>query len=98
MVSVKLIAEGSSLRHCVEDCESKCEKCGDWLKHWEKYTYKNIECCCFCGGKKSVGARVVIVDSDKKEWIVPTCYICSEKVGTSETKCDVYAVDRVHFG
>lgn len=97
MAEVKLIKEGTILQHCPEAEESKCEKCGDWLTHWEKYTYRHTEQCCICGGKKAVGSGVVIVEYNKKEWIVPTCYICSEKVGISETKYEVYAVARKHL-
>ena len=95
MIKVKLLKQGTSVRHCVGTTERSCNKCGSWLKHWEKHTNAPINRCCLCGNKKEVGAHITIVESDNKEWIIPTWNSCNTSGGIGKTQCDVWAVRAV---
>jgi hypothetical protein len=49
--------------------------CGNWLKHWKKYTGIDNPACAeaFCHEKVEVGAHVQKTDGDHSWYIVPLC-------------------------
>lgn len=98
MAEVKLLKQGTSVRHCVLTAERSpmCRVCGHWIKHWKNYTPVSINRCCLCDGEKEVGAHITICEApNDKEWIIPTCKSCNTSGGIGKTQCDVWAVRAV---
>lgn len=50
-------------------------KCGSWLKHWEKFSRKNANCCSVknCTQNDLVGAHVQKTNQDMNWYIIPLC-------------------------
>lgn len=96
MADCEFLKSGTSVRHCVGTTERSCDKCGSWLKHWEKHTNAPINRCCLCGGAKEVGAHITICKApNDKEWIIPTCKSCNSSGDTKKIKHNVYAVSAI---
>lgn len=78
--------------HNINGTSSNVCKCGSWLKHWEKYSKKNVPTYCSvtsCMQKPEVGAHVQKDSSTDKSWyIVPFCQKCNKETGKSLTVGD----------
>lgn len=97
MAKVEHIEAWTSITHCsgTADRSPKCEKCGSWINHWEKYRKNSLKRCCLCiDGKKEVGAHVKI-DGYSGEWIIPACKSCNSKGGNDTIIYEVDAVSAV---
>lgn len=68
------------VRNCNGTSGARCTICQSWKNHYTKVSpWPSICANTTCNNVPTVGAHVIIVGTNRKQWIVPFCYSCNSK-------------------